>query len=130
MPPCVIMDAATLDTYVDKYQETLGQTKLREKESKTNLIQRHLTLVTYGLGFVDDMKIQVMQQSLPNSKLRSTIWVQSKSRLGVGDLGVNPKRIEGMMNFMEKNIPSGFRTTNCSQMPVPEGAWLIMPPKE
>jgi len=63
-----------------------------------NLLQARA--VTTGMGFVDDFFVEVV----PWNEDRFTVNIQSQSRIGVGDFGVNKQRVINFLNFMNTGI--------------------------
>ena len=56
----------------------------------------HATFSSMIFGFVDDMYIEILPCTIYRYRYYNSIQIQSNSRLGSFDLGVNPKRVARM----------------------------------
>tara|TARA_Y100001933_G_C18694289_1_gene436317 strand:+ start:163 stop:507 length:345 start_codon:yes stop_codon:yes gene_type:complete len=52
--------------------------------------------------FPDDLEILLIPDKINMKNLRGTIQLRSSSRIGQSDLGVNKKRVENLLNELEK----------------------------
>lgn len=93
-PLLVPLPASEVKTAVQRWvssQSTWAIVDDSESASpEDSLGQLHLTRTTAVFRFVDDIHIQIVEQSDPP---QTTLTAESQSRVGKGDLGQNPRNL-------------------------------------
>ena len=60
----------------------------------TGVVRMHLVRTTFVFGFKDDIHVTIK----PSSSSGSTVTAESRSRIGKGDLGQNPRNLRELLD--------------------------------
>jgi uncharacterized protein (DUF1499 family) len=75
---------------------------------ENTLAYQHIMFVTTVFGFPDDVYLQLYC----NAAQQAVLWVQSESRLGVGDFGVNAARVGSLVRYLGQQSLAQVPCTN------------------
>ncbi len=103
LPECIVITHCVLDTWevsdvnkaFTKAAKLIGETP-RTKIIETTNSYLHAEATTKWMHYVDDLELK----ALPS---KSSIQVRSESRVGIGDNGVNKRRVDDLAYRMTIN---------------------------
>jgi len=85
-------------------------------DSSANSLRRlHLTHSTSVFRFVDDVHVELKEQTGESGEVQTVVHAESRSRVGKGDLGQNPRNLKMLRRGVEQRLEtSGHRSRSTS----------------
>lgn len=77
------------------------------RESTDSLRRLHLTHSTSVLRFVDDVRVEIRNESGEIGSPRTVLHAESQSRVGKGDLGQNPRNLKELRRGVLAELARG-----------------------
>ena len=85
-------------------KETLEEMKIKIEKIDSAKNRIEAIAVTSLLKFRDDIVVEIRSENSSEKDNENEVHMRSKSRLGLGDLGANAKRIEEFMKRLKSKI--------------------------
>ncbi len=103
LPKCVVVTHCVRNNWeVSNVEEAFKKAKrLIEKTPRTRITEQtdsyiHAEAMTRWLHYVDDLELKALEK-------KGVLQIRSESRVGIGDNGVNKKRINNLAYLMSTN---------------------------
>lgn len=101
----VPLGPADLAVLVTKSVQSLPRWKLVEQAQAGNAIQLHFVRTTGLVGYKDDIRVRI-EPAGSGSRLSA----ESRSRIGKGDLGQNPRNLRELLGHVRASLPESLRS--------------------
>lgn len=77
-----------------------------EETENPAILRLHLTHATSVFRFIDDVHVEIHRLERENGESKTVFHAESRSRVGKGDLGQNPRNLK----MLRKGVLSGLKT--------------------
>ena len=101
LPECSIStNCVRIDWAVEESNESFQEVvEIVASTKRTKIVEKndrymHAEVTSRLMHYVDDLEIMILADS-------STLQIRSASRVGIGDLGVNRKRVVNLLNLLQ-----------------------------